>query len=219
MWNRFQVARRSIPCLTPSIVCIGLLLILPFEVTKNAKTPHLLATLHKSATRQLLRFHDCLPSSVFFLLVVYNKKPLPVPAKSGEVAFLERDYLPMPSVPHRSEAVEYSHRGLAVECGSVEILLTLLRHSATILLMQVERTVPQHGSWLAQRAIHLTARKMEQRDSPIYYCTIPAVQFLFVGDHGQLIAPVREERATTQVTARALAVATSLQEALVASLQ
>ncbi|GHO96542.1 hypothetical protein KSF_065900 [Reticulibacter mediterranei] len=125
----------------------------------------------------------------------------------------------MPSVPHRSDAVEYPHRGLAVECGSIEILLSLLRHSATILLMQVERTVPQHGSWLARRAIHLTARKMEQRDSPIYYCTIPAVQFLFVGDHGQLIAPVREERATTQVTARALAVATSLQEALVASLQ
>jgi hypothetical protein len=98
------------------------------------------------------------------------------------------------------------------------MLLTLLRHSTTILLMQVERTVPQHGSWLAQRAIHLTARKME-RDSPIYYCTIPAVQFLFVGDHGQLIAPVREERATSQVTARALAVATSLQEALVANLQ
>jgi hypothetical protein len=125
----------------------------------------------------------------------------------------------MPSVPHRSSAVEYLHRGFAVECGTVEILLTLLRHSATILLMQVERTVPQHGSWLAQRAIHLTARRMELRDSPIYYCTIPAVQFLFVGDHGQLIAPVREEHATTQVTARALTIATSLQEALVACLQ
>jgi hypothetical protein len=40
-----------------------------------------------------------------------------------------------------------------------------------------------------------------------------------VGDHGQLIAPVREERATTQVTARALTITTSLHEALVASLQ
>jgi hypothetical protein len=125
----------------------------------------------------------------------------------------------MSSVSHRSSAVEYLHRGFAIECGTIEILLTLLRHSTTILLMQVERTVPQHGSWLAQRAIHLTARKMDQRDSPVYYCTIPAVQFLFVGDHGQLIVPVREERATTQVTARALTLATSLQGALVASLQ
>lgn len=125
----------------------------------------------------------------------------------------------MANVPQTQDSVEFLHRGLAIECGTVEIFLSQLRHSATVLLMPLERTIPQTNGWLTQMAIHLTARKVELRESPVYYCTLLAVELLGIGDTGRIIAPYREERPHPLVTTRANHLTTSLQRSLLATLK
>ncbi len=125
----------------------------------------------------------------------------------------------MTSVPQHPDSVEFMHRGLAVECGTVEVLLTLLRHSATILLMQVERVLPHQGTLLVRRSLHLTARKIEQRESPVYYGTITAVQFLRTGNQGRIIFPYHEKLPNQKVTERATELTDSLQASLITALE
>lgn len=125
----------------------------------------------------------------------------------------------MKNIPQNHEPVEYLHRGLAVECGTLNIFLELLRMSATVFVMPLERTFTiGSGTRQKQFAIHLTARKLE-RESPVYYCTFPAAQVSSVGEQGQLVFPSKRDQKQPNILAHARHLATELQTCLIAELE
>lgn len=125
----------------------------------------------------------------------------------------------MKNIPQNHESVEYLHRGLAVECGTLTIFLELLRVSATVFVMPLERTLTNgSGTRQKQFAIHLTARKLE-RESPVYYCTFPAAQISSVGEQGQLVFPSKSAQKESDVFTHARQLVAELQACLIAELE
>lgn len=125
----------------------------------------------------------------------------------------------MKNIPQNHESVEWLHRGLAVECGTLTIFLDLLRVSATVFVMPLERTLTiGSGTRQKQFAIHLTARKLE-RESPVYYCTFPAAQISCVGEQGQLVFPAKSAQKLPDIFAHARQLTANLQACLIAELE
>lgn len=112
---------------------------------------------------------------------------------------------------HFYHVTEMNYSGVAIACGSLDVFLSALRCTATVLCMPLERVMVRGGSTYKQLALHLTARSFEP-ERPVYYCTILAAEACEVGGRGRIIYPYRQERVDPQVVAHACQLVMELEQ-------
>lgn len=119
-----------------------------------------------------------------------------------------------------SQLIETAGGPLAIEFGSLDLLLQVVR-TAPVLLMPVERLVVQGGIARGKQwALHVTARGVEP-GRPIYYATLPAAEVELEGeDTGKLVFPYessREEARSVLIQGQLLS--NDLRDAVIQTLQ
>ena len=84
------------------------------------------------------------------------------------------------------DQIEIKHVGLAIECGTLEVLLhTVLLQP--VLLMPLTRTVQQGNVTARQWCVHLTSR--QDSNSPVYYASFRAAEVVTQRMGSTLTAP------------------------------
>lgn len=77
------------------------------------------------------------------------------------------------SITQTPRELELQHTGLAIECGTLRVLLDAL-HMGPVLMMPLTRTVQKDAMTVQQYVVHVTARPYAS--SPVYYATFRAVE-------------------------------------------
>jgi hypothetical protein len=132
----------------------------------------------------------------------------------------------MHSIPHSVAAVQSSsshphHAAAVLEAGSLPTFLALLgaaRTPQTVLLMPIERTIPQTLRSIRQWAVQVTARLTPHQahsTNPILYATFPAAECTLLGQSASLFFPQEQHGCASSLAAVAHAVQVELLACLV----
>ncbi len=97
--------------------------------------------------------------------------------------------------------LEIKHAGLAIECGTLNILLKAVVRQP-VFLMPLERTIPCGSQYMRQWAVHVTARPSST--SPVYYATFHAAEVLGIAQNMSLTYPYRFHSKTVLARAQIL---------------